>query len=804
LRILVNHIIVCLFFVSFGTVCFGQQSSRQASKFFNRGDFDRALIEYSKLDTATIENNDNFKIGACYYLANHDQVKGIPFINKYITNADSVITVAYFYLGSLYHKNEEFDKSIETLELFLTKLDQELKNHTIDDELYNNFKKEAEIIIVNCNYGKIMVASPRKVLAENLGDSVNSKYQEYAPAISLDEKDLVFTSRRPDGNVSAISDDGDYFENIYMTTLKKGSLFEPKKKNVDPTSGFFNLVTDFEYSKIERLPAIINSEDHDASIQLSNDGKKLFFYRNSDVWTTEKNDTSWSEPVKMDAVNSESFEPSVFITLDEKTMFITSEKEGGFGKLDIYVSEKDSSGNWSEMENIGPKINTSDDEDISYVSPDKDIIYFSSKGHSSMGGYDIFKSIKKDGEWSAPINMGSPINTPFNDAFFIMTSKYNRGYYASERPEGKGGMDLYRLTFTDERIPLAELAGLVLKGDSLVPAKSKITMIENNSVLTTTQNSKDQTGEYLLLVQHGRRYEMLVETEGFAPYKKTFTIPEQVEYFQLYQEIHHIYLRDSEGNIIGQQIITHNAFDDIENATRNDTLNQYFNKSNYSQYVRDTANTSVQKFVDVKFYISEDSLMSLMEKDENLKFIFPDYAEISFLYKTDEDFRYALNSYVAGKNIDVNYLRKNSLLVNDMDNAQELTEQIEESLSETKTKTFEKPIVVLFGYENYSLTQEGMKEIDILYDFMKENDHVKFLVKGFTDGKGEPDYNLRLSVKRAKSVYSYLVKKGIKKSRLKYEGFGEEYPIAPNFNLDRTDNPEGRALNRRVEFEFID
>jgi len=571
---------------------FAQQETKKASKFFNKGEFEKALIEYNKIDTSAIGIDDNLRIGTCYFLSKKEKTKGIPFIEKYIQQADSIIPVAYFYLGSLYHKNYELDKAITTLEDFKIKLENEYAIDGISKEIYTQFKKETETIIVNSNYGKTMMNSPRKVLVENLGDSINSKYQEYAPTISLNEKKLVYTSRRPTEENEKISADGDYYENIYMSELKKGSLFESKEKEHTTGGGFFNLATPFEYSTAEKLPEVINRRAHDASIQLSNDGKKLYFYRDSDVWVTTQNDSSWSSPIQLSAINSNSYEPSLFIALDENTMFITSEKEGGYGGLDIYVSEKDAAGNWSEMQNLGPKINTANDEDISYVSPEKDVIYFASKGHSSMGGYDIFKSKKKDGEWSAPINMGSPINTPYNDAFFIMPPKYNRGYYASERTGGKGGMDLYRLTFATERNPLAELAGLVLQGDSLVPAKSKITMLENESFMNTIQNSNDSTGEYLLLVEHGKKYEMLVETEGFAPYKKTFLIPEQIEYYQLYQEIHHVYLRDSEGNIIGQQIITYNAFNDIESATRsaNDTIKQTFTKEIYSKYVRDNNN----------------------------------------------------------------------------------------------------------------------------------------------------------------------------------------------------------------------
>ena len=250
-------------------LCTAQETSKKASKFFNKGEFEKALVEYSNLDSSAIGTNDNFKIGVCYFLSSHNQVAGIPYMNKYIVQTDSVITVAYFYLGSLYHKKYEFDKSIEQLNIFVQKLEREYLNNTIDPNIYKQFKEEAETIIANCNYAKIMITSPRKVLAENLGDSINTKYQEYAPAISVDEKTLVFTARRPKDENERVSDDGDYHEDIFISELTKGSLFEEKKKYEKAKSGFFSLLTNFEYTTPIRLPDMINSATHDASIQLS-------------------------------------------------------------------------------------------------------------------------------------------------------------------------------------------------------------------------------------------------------------------------------------------------------------------------------------------------------------------------------------------------------------------------------------------------------------------------------------------------------------------------------------------------------
>ena len=775
------------------------QSNKMAAKFFKKGDHLKAIELYSKLVESNFESNDYFNLGTAYYATNSNPKEGAKLLETYIENADSVKTSTYFYLSHHYHRNYEFKKAIATANYFIEKIAYEYKINSIPTQIYEDFTKKAEELIVNCNYAIVMNASSRKIMIENLGDSINTPFAEYAPTISTDEKKLIFTSRRKQDNLSTVSDDGDYYESIYTSELITGSLIEAKRKMQD-SSGFFSLITPFNYTKATPLSSKINPNEHEASIHLSGDGKKLYLYKNNDIYlSVNPFDTAWTTPEKLAIINSDQFDPSVFITADEQTMFISSEREGGYGNLDIYIAQKDDNNNWTTPKNLGNQINTEFDEDISYVSPDKKMIYFSSKGHSSMGGYDVFKAEFKNGMWSPPINMGTPLNSPFDDVFFVMPPKYNRGYYASERTGGKGKMDLYRLTFEDERNPLAELAGLVLRGDSLVPANSKIFLTLINDSSNTIHYSKKQTGEYLLLVEHGKKYEMLVETEGFAPYKKEITIPNQAAYYQLYQEIHHVYLRDSENNIIGQKIITHNAFEDIHKDISSDTLTQFFSKENYSKYVRDTLSKKVDKFIDVKFYMPEDSLIRLLKKDTNLNFIFPDNASVSFLYNQDKEFRYALNAYVAGKKINISYLKEKSVLINSIDNKADLAKAIS-----TNNTPYKKPIVLLFEYEKYELNKKTKAQLKPLTLLMKKFPEINFLIKGHTDNKGTELFNKKLSNKRALQVLNYLKSQGINSSRLKYVGLGELHPIAPNKNIDGSDNPDGRYLNRRVEFELID
>jgi len=216
-----------------------------------------------------------------------------------------------------------------------------------------------------------------------------------------------------------------------------------------------------------------------------------------------------------------------------------------------------------------------------------------------------------------------------------MTSRYNRGYYASSDLRGVGDMDLYRITFTDERDPVAELMGFVRQGEELVPAKSKITLKSLDESEVISDETDTLEGDYFLLLGHGKTYDMIVETERFAPYHRQFDIPEQKEYFQLYQEIHHVHLYDSDGNIIGQQITVYNALGET------DTSQTYYDEETIKRLNLIKNDLGIHGMMtvlsDVKFYMSEDSLLALMRKDSTLSFDFGDNVLVSFMEDENDD-----------------------------------------------------------------------------------------------------------------------------------------------------------------------
>jgi tetratricopeptide (TPR) repeat protein len=641
-----------LLFLITGSFAFSQQSKLQmkGDQFLQKEKFDEALEYLESLSPEEQESDPlfNYYMGMVYFYSPELKKDALPFISSYIDNTDSSQIEYYghqhFYYkkAKMLHLKYKFDEAIKAYEFFINKI---FSSPSFTEDEKKQIIRQALLDLEHCKFAKIAIKNPRNVIIESLGDSINTKYPEYASVVSQDEKQLIFTSRRPDtrGGKRA-KEGGGFYEDIYTAKLIKGSLFERDNHITDTTRvAYINLVTDFSYENFHRLSDEVNSVDHDGSIQLDKNDKILYFYHDANVWKTDLKSEETAVAEKLGTfVNSDNYEPSIFFSYDEEKLFIVSDRPGGYGGLDIYVSDKISATEWGPAKNLGPSVNTIGDEDAPYLDPDQKTLYFASKGHSSIGGFDIFRSKLKDTLWSKPVNLGFPINTPADDIYFTMTHRYNRGYYASADLNGLGDMDLYRITFADERDPVAELLGFVKKGDEFIPAKSKITLstLDGNELIS--DKSDTITGDYFLLLGHGKNYKMIVETEGFMPYERTFEIPEQLEYFQLYQEIHHIHLFNTNGEIIGQQITVYNAFGEPDSTT---TL--------YSEETLATIGSiraendiegNIRQLKELRFYITEDSLRKMMVLDESIDYNLSDDVEVYFLRdESDDDFK--LNSH---------------------------------------------------------------------------------------------------------------------------------------------------------------
>lgn len=336
-----------------------------------------------------------------------------------------------FYLGQAYHYSEKFDSAIVLYDRF-----NRLLARSLD---YEKSKKINEVNrkIFECHNAKIMIAQPVDVKIAHLSNSINSEWPDYAPTINADETFMVFTTRRPEENMNnRLAQDNEYYEEIFFT------------KKVDG-----------EWTPARNLSGPLNNSYHNASINLSPDGKEMLLYHDSNggdiLASFLKPDGSWTDPKEILEINSEYIENSGTITADGKQLFFTSNRPGGYGGTDIYVSVKDAKGRWGAPRNLGRSVNTEMDEDGVYVSASGKHLYFSSNGHAGMGDMDIYRSAyntEKD-LWEKPINMGYPINSVENDIYIVLTRNEDFAYISSVRPEGIGEQDIYKIDISNWKEP---------------------------------------------------------------------------------------------------------------------------------------------------------------------------------------------------------------------------------------------------------------------------------------------------------------------------------------------------------------
>ena len=414
---------------------------------------------------------------------------------------------ARFYLGQALHLTWQFDSALAVF----NKLNADIANLKVKDKGLG--KKIDREIKYSQNALKLM-AHPVEFRITNLGSAINSEYDEHSPVVSADESILIFTSNRP-GTGNQKSPDGLFNEDVYISEWREGKW----------------------------LPAMnigkkINTPANDASVSISPDGSALVVYRNDgvsgDLYVSVLGKDGWSKLKKLPKpINTTYSETHGTFTEDGRAIYFASDRPGGFGGKDIYVSRKLPSGGWGKPQNLGATINTPEDEDSPFIHSDGKTLYFASEGHDSMGGYDIFHStISDSGVWGKPVNVGYPINTPDDDLFYIPTADGQRVYYASKRAGGYGRSDIYIIEFseTDPR-SLAVVAGFVFtdEGDPAEDAKIKIEKKETGEILGIYRPNQ-QTGKYIIILPTDEEYVMYVLSDGYKTFKQELNIPSRVEY----------------------------------------------------------------------------------------------------------------------------------------------------------------------------------------------------------------------------------------------------------------------------------
>lgn len=463
--------------------------------------YKRALEIFLSLDKRVKGKNPSYRYKAaiCYLNTNVDKTKAVEFLESIKKEDQADFDEDFFYyLGKAYHYAYRFDEAMTQFNYFLDNAKKK------DDR-----KPEVLRFIEMCKVAKYMYANPVEMTSNNLGSVVNSIGADYTPVISADESIMLFTSRR-EGNVGGKRDlygnytarEGDFYEDVYIS-----------------------FKTDDSWQSPINIGEAINTKGHDAVIALSPDGQTLFIYRSDSVkygniFACSLEGNEWGRPVKLpEPINTKYWEGSCSINPDGNELYFASNRPGGFGGKDIYLVRKLPNGSWAAPFNLGPNVNTKYDEDAPYIHVDGKTLYFSSYGHNSMGGFDVFQTRSENGKFKSPLNLGYPINTTEDDVFFALSADGKRGYYSCTKEDGFGQQDIYVVNMpqTDASPDAVTLLKGILKTSTgeIASGASIIVSDDRTGELVGVFKPNAETGKYLIVIPQGKKYTLRIESIGY-------------------------------------------------------------------------------------------------------------------------------------------------------------------------------------------------------------------------------------------------------------------------------------------------
>ncbi|MCG8573982.1 MAG: OmpA family protein [Flavobacteriales bacterium] len=534
-----------------------------------------AVIHYLKANEFNPNSSElNFKIAQCYLA--FDKYKMKPYVEKAYKLKPTVNPLCSYLLAQAYQLESEWKTAIQYYNIFISSANTpDLQEH----------KKNATRKIQECKNGEMLEKDQARVWIDNVGPMINSQYPDYAPVISADEAIMVFTARRPDQEIMA--PDGGHFEDLYQSIRYSG-----------------------DWQKSANMGSPLNTKgQHDATIGISPDGQVLFLYINrkgngGDIYTSLKEGGVWTKPQPLGKnINTSAHEPDASLSFDGNRLYFTSNKDGGFGEHDIYYSDWDTDKErWGEAVNIGNVLNTPYEERSVFIHPDGETMYFSSQGHNSMGGFDIFYSKLVNGQWQKPVNMGPPLNTPDDDIQLVVAGNGRFGYYSSYRQGGHGEKDIYVVTFLGppkqpilanednliasiaepikekthepelvaEGANMAILTGIIRDKKTKQPLKASIVLVDNtaNKVIAEFE-SDDQSGKYLVSLPGGANYGIAVKKDGYLFHSENFVIPEASGFKQYKKDA------DLKKVEVGESIVLRNIFFDLDKySLRPESVNE--------------------------------------------------------------------------------------------------------------------------------------------------------------------------------------------------------------------------------------
>jgi len=752
------------------------------------------IMDSLKPDNANIQ----YRIGQCYLESANDKEKAISYLEKAITNTttnyndlayteEKAPIYTYFDLGKAYHYNYQLDTAISTLKKFKSLLHAK-----------HYLQSDAMRLIEMCTFAKQQIANPIDVEIVNLGIDINTEYADFGPVINADESMMIFTSRRKGTTGRGTTIDGKYYEDIYVSYKEAGNWTEPQK--IGPS---------------------INTSEHDAAIGLSADGQQLFVYKDDagdgNIYQSFLVGEDWTVPEKLNEnINSEKWETHASISAKGDLLYFVSDRNGGIGGRDIYRCKTLPNGEWALPENIGPSINTPYDEDAPFIHPNGKILFFSSKGHETMGGFDIlFSEMDENGNWGTAQNIGYPINTTLDDIYYVPSSDGQRGYYSSAANAGYGDADLYMAAFKGmEEIALTVLKGVMAVFDNEgIPVAAEIIVTDNSNpdspALIYTPNSS--TGKYIIILNAGRDYNVSYMINDSIVHSENIFIPEESSYQEIERTID-LKKIDADGTIasttpeevkekpipIISDLSELQFFYDIDTSFIDDEHKLTKSLSGELQFKSEDEKNTRYKIMLVN---KEGEIVSSTITDKNGSFIFK---EIPF----NNQYLIMTEKYLAEAKMVIHTNDKKTVTLRSKDNKQfvEILEE-EEPVEVDFIKETIKDYREYFIYNAISINTDNVyftQFIEELTSLLKKKDRLNLTIDASASKVPTYKYSNNSNLARIrgnsakKSIISALAKKGIDTKRITFT-----LNVGVNGPKYKNDAKSNKVVYEKYQYVFV-
>ena len=710
---------------------------KQAFDYLALDQYQEAIQDYIQLlEMRPKSPQYNFEIGVAYLRSPKDFYKAEKHLETALKcSTQDTIDELYYYLGKAYQNNYKFDEAKESYKDF----ERFIKSTKEGSEL----KVEVEWLEKTCDHGeyhlKLNTKNPLEnkskpindvkkfflnvndyVIIQNLGNKINSVHDDGGAVFFNDEKDIFFTSKRnPFANSNEVNNGKD-FEQIFISKYENGEWLLP------------NLISSLKLFEVE----FDNASALVSIVAINKDETVMVLCKNGTLYETSKNDGRWTDP-KMFPNNiniKKSKQPSACLSDDGKTLIVISDKKGGYGKQDMYSSKKDADGKWGELVNMGSVLNTEHDEGTPFMVG-SDLLYFSSKGHSSIGGYDVFFSKYKDGKWGNPQNLGIPINTPQDEIAYIRSKKDpSIAYYASARVDGYGYKDVYRITSHFETIKRDDLPSIAIS-DFLADGLKK-------------KQQEEKAAEVAVVTPP-------VTTEPATPITPTKSAPPVVSKKEVSKPLDAGLFKDILFKFNENELTP-------ESKEQLRKIGEFMNKN--PEFV-----VALSGHADYK---GSNEINDQVSRQRAL-------LAVNILGKTGANLYNVIYSYFGetkpkadGKN------------ANDSDNPDN---RAKNRRVEFELNQFAMFRVNEFATNSSAITSKGNMTLKEVAEYVKANPDTKVELSGFSDSLGNAAYNKTLSEKRVSVTKKALLNLGVNANSISTNFYGEEKPSTPITNARRVE-----------------